>query len=64
MVHAKDMVAAINESGVKAEYLPTFEEIRARLDEVVQPEDVVVTLGSGDVYKKTALLLDAPAEGR
>ena len=64
LVHAKDMVAAINESGVKAEYLPTFEEIRARLDEVVQPEDVVVTLGSGDVYKKTALLLDAPAEGR
>lgn len=58
IVHARDMVKAINESGTAAEYLATFEEIRDRLRAVVTKDDMIVTLGSGDVYKKTALLTD------
>ena len=56
-VHARDMVAGIQAGGAKAVYLPTFEEIRAYLDAHAQPGDLVVTLGSGDVYKQTQKLL-------
>ncbi|MCE5234956.1 MAG: UDP-N-acetylmuramate--L-alanine ligase [Clostridiaceae bacterium] len=56
-VHARDMVNAIEKSGTKAVYLSTFEEIRAWLDENAGEGDVVVTLGSGDVYKQTRKLL-------
>ena len=56
-VHARDMVAGINAGGTKAVYLPTFEEIRAYLDANAKPGDLVVTLGSGDVYKQTQKLL-------
>lgn len=56
-VHARDMVAAINETSHNAVYLPTFEEIRAYLDEHAQAGDLVVTVGSGDVYRQTRKLL-------
>ncbi|HWS30036.1 MAG TPA: UDP-N-acetylmuramate--L-alanine ligase [Clostridia bacterium] len=56
-VHARDMAAAINKSGTKAVYLSTFEEIRTWLDENAHFGDIVVTLGSGDVYKQTWKLL-------
>lgn len=58
IVHAKDIVNAIERSGVKAVYLPTFEEIREYLIANAQPGDAVITLGSGDVYKKTWLLME------
>jgi len=38
-------------------YIPTFEEIRLYLDEHAQPGDLVVTVGSGDVYRQTKKLL-------
>ncbi len=57
MVHARDMVAGICAAGTKAEYLATFEEIRAYLDQHAQSGDVVVTVGSGDVYTQTRKLL-------
>lgn len=57
-VHATDMAAAINEHEAgKAIYIATFEEIRAFLDVHAQAGDLVLTLGSGDVYKQTAKLL-------
>ncbi|MDO4544390.1 MAG: UDP-N-acetylmuramate--L-alanine ligase [Clostridia bacterium] len=57
MVHSRDMVAAINASGARARYLPTFDDIRTYLDENASKGDLVLTVGSGDVYSKTALLL-------
>ncbi len=57
MVHARDMVAGINAGGGKAVYLPTFEEIRAYLDKNAHSGDLVVTVGSGDVYIQTKKLL-------
>ncbi|NCB30150.1 MAG: UDP-N-acetylmuramate--L-alanine ligase, partial [Clostridia bacterium] len=56
-VHAKDMVKAIHDSGGHAIYLGTFESIRAYLNAHASPGDVVITLGSGDVYKQTKKLL-------
>lgn len=56
-VHAKDMVAGINAASHNARYIPTFEEIRLYLDEHGQPGDLVVTVGSGDVYRQTQKLL-------
>ena len=56
-VHARDMVAGVNESSHNAVYLPTFEDIRAYLDAHAAPGDLVVTVGSGDVYRQTKKLL-------
>ncbi|MDL2235727.1 hypothetical protein LJC07_06210, partial [Christensenellaceae bacterium OttesenSCG-928-L17] len=57
-VHARDMVAGINEAQPdKARYIATFKEIRDYLSEHAKPGDMVITLGSGDVYKQTRKLL-------
>ncbi len=56
-VHATDMVQGINVGGGDAAYLPTFENIREYLDQHASPGDIVITLGSGDVYKQTKKLL-------
>ena len=57
MVHARDMVAGINCETHNAVYLGTFEAIRAWLDEHAASGDVVITVGSGDVYRQTKTLL-------
>jgi UDP-N-acetylmuramate--alanine ligase len=57
VVHARDMVAAINKESGNATYIPTFEEIRLYLDEHAEEGDLVVTVGSGDVYRQTKKLL-------
>ena len=57
LVHARDMVAAINGATQNALYLGTFEAIRAWLDEHGESGDLVVAVGSGDVYKQTKKLL-------
>ena len=56
-VHARDMVRAINEATGNALYLSTFEEISDWLAENASEGDIVVTLGSGDVYIQTNKLL-------
>ena len=57
IVHARDMVRGINASTHNALYLPTFEEIRAWLDDNAAPGDLVITVGSGNVYAQTRKLL-------
>ena len=57
LVHARDMVGAINRVTHNALYLGTFEAIAEWLDKNGEPGDVVVTVGSGDVYKQTKKLL-------
>ncbi len=57
-VHARDMVNAINNAlPGRALYVGTFEAARAWIDEHGQAGDIVLTLGSGDVYKQTRKLL-------
>ena len=53
----RDKVAGIKAGGGHANYHGTVEEIRKWLDAHAAPGDVVITLGSGDVYKQTKKLL-------
>lgn len=57
IVHARDMVNGINRETHNALYLATFEEIRDYLDENAKPGDIVITVGSGDVYRQSQKLL-------
>lgn len=57
-VHARDMVDAINAVTDNAKYIPTFELINDYLKENARPGDIVITLGSGDVYNRTRLFLE------
>lgn len=57
IVHARDMVAGINRETHNAQYLGTFENIAAYLDEHAVPGDIVITVGSGDVYRQSQKLL-------
>lgn len=57
-VHARDMVAGINAQTNNAEYMPTFEQINDYLLHNAAAGDIVLTLGSGDVYKQTKLFLE------
>ncbi|HOG02033.1 MAG TPA: UDP-N-acetylmuramate--L-alanine ligase [Clostridia bacterium] len=56
-VHARDMVRGIRAGGSAAVYLATFEEINSYLEKNARPGDLVVTVGSGDVYVQTKKLL-------
>lgn len=57
IVHAKDMVEGINKETNNAIYLSTFESIADYLEANAKPGDIVITVGSGDVYKQTKKLL-------
>lgn len=57
IVHAKDMVDGINKMTHNAIYLATFEAIAKYLEANAEPGDIVITVGSGDVYKQTKKLL-------
>lgn len=57
IVHAKDMVNGINAQTNNAVYLENFEKIRDWLTEHAVPGDMVVTVGSGNVYAQTKKLL-------
>ncbi|NLI92705.1 MAG: UDP-N-acetylmuramate--L-alanine ligase [Peptococcaceae bacterium] len=41
----------IQEKGITTRYFPTLEEISSYLDETLKEDDLVITLGAGDVYK-------------
>lgn len=56
-VHARDMVEAFVNAGVNAVYTPTFEDVRIYLEKNAGKGDLVLTLGSGDVYKQSKKLL-------
>ncbi len=56
-IHATDLVAAITPNAKQCEYIATFEEINVYLDGHVSEGDLVITLGSGDVYRQTKKLL-------
>lgn len=57
-VHATDMVAAINKVFPgKAKYTKTFKDARQYIDAHAIKGDLVIALGSGDVYKQARTLL-------
>lgn len=56
-VHARDMVIGINAETENAKYIATFEEINDYLKANAKSGDIVITLGSGDVYKQSKILI-------
>ena len=47
----------IKEKGIKAEFFPTLEEISSYLNNTLTEDDLVITLGAGDVYKVGLILV-------
>ena len=52
-VHAKDL-AALLENSI---YMPNFDEIVSYLQENLQPQDMAISMGAGDIHKVTENLL-------
>ena len=50
IVHATDLVAGVQKSCKNTHYIPTFEQIRDYMKARWKKGDIVVALGSGDVY--------------
>lgn len=57
-VHARDMVDAINRESNNAKYIATFKEIDEYLKNNAREGDLVLTLGSGDVYIQSKLFIE------
>lgn len=41
----------ILKQGIQARYIGTLDDIKLYLNETLAPEDLVLTLGAGDIYK-------------
>lgn len=50
LVHAKDLANKIKESGTDARYLSTFEAVENYLLKNCKKNDLLITMGAGDVY--------------
>jgi len=57
-IHASDLVEVIDAHSHNCMLIPTFEEIKEYVRANAKPGDIVLTLGSGDVGKKTEMLLE------
>ncbi len=51
LIHAKDLVDAVNSYSKNAIYMKEFSDISAYFCENAKPGDLVITMGAGDVYK-------------
>ena len=49
-VHAKDLADNLIENGVDAQYIEKFEDIEDYLLDNIKDNDLVVTMGAGDIY--------------
>lgn len=50
-VSSLNLADLILKQGIKARYIGTLEDIEIYLNETLAPEDLVLTLGAGDIYK-------------
>lgn len=57
LIHSKDLAAAINKAGQRANYLGDFQSILSHLCSRVQPEDLVITMGAGNIDQVGNLFL-------
>lgn len=49
-IHSRDLTQSVKEKGANAVYLSSFEEIEDYLSLHAQEDDIIVTMGAGDVY--------------
>ncbi len=59
IVHSTDLVKALIDNGVDAQYISSFESIEDYILNNAKKGDVVVTMGAGNVYKIGESLLEA-----
>ncbi|WIV13034.1 UDP-N-acetylmuramate--L-alanine ligase [Proteiniborus sp. MB09-C3] len=57
MIHSRDLVNELVKNGVDAEYLGTFEEISNYIRNNASKDDIIVTMGAGDIYIVGEMLL-------
>jgi UDP-N-acetylmuramate--alanine ligase len=50
-ISAVSLAELIQKQGINARYIHTLDEIKSYLAQTLAPEDLVLTLGAGDVYK-------------
>lgn len=55
-VSSKMLTDKVNENGTKALYLPTFEEIVKYLKENIEPNDIILTIGAGNITHLSDML--------
>jgi UDP-N-acetylmuramate--alanine ligase len=48
-IHAKDLVAEIALENERVKYIETFEEIVDFIKATAQPDDIILTLGAGNI---------------
>lgn len=51
LVHSKDLVHALMKNGVDAMYLDSFDAIVKYVSDNAHKEDLVITMGAGDIYR-------------
>lgn len=56
-INASSLVQKVNEYGGNAMYIPQFEDIKDYVANQAKPEDIVITMGAGDIDKVASLLL-------
>jgi len=56
-VHPSQLSHAISKTGVKSLYISSFEDISEYLVKNACPDDIIMTIGAGDVYKIGEMLL-------
>lgn len=58
-VNAGDLAKLVaKKKEIKVDYIAELEDVVIYLEKIIQPEDLIVTIGAGDVYRVGELLLD------
>lgn len=57
LIHSRELVDAIRHAGKDALYIGKMDEIETYLSEKLQPDDVLLLIGAGDIYKVSEHLL-------
>ncbi len=55
-ISSKMLAEKLNKNGINTLYIPAFEEIANKIKEVIQPNDIILTIGAGTITKLSDLL--------
>lgn len=59
LIHSREIAQKIKDNGKDAQYLSSFDEIVTYLKSTLSPDDMLITMGAGDVYLVGEKLLEA-----
>ena len=48
-ISSKDVVDLVNKNGTKAIYTPTLEDIAENVKKIIEPGDIVLSIGAGNI---------------